>query len=554
MADHSGFLEAINAEPDDDVPRLIYADWLEDHGEPERAEFIRVQCRAATLPWDDERDALEDRAEELLRNHEDQWLGSLGHAACRCEYRRGFIERLHPRPAEYPQSFDDLFRLGPNCTVCLEPIHGNAPYAAFDWLDSTRLVGLDLAGFSAEIVVQCLARAGRLPRLRTLDLSLRAFPGILEETHDIWLDYVGLEQMPCLQSLAMRYWELDDGRLDALIGTGILTGLKRLDLLDNPLADEGIQRLAFMPELAGLESLGVSEISERGVQWLSESPDMGELSELELGFLHDAPTPAVRALMVSDLIARLRGLSVYRRGGSHWDLESLANVREPIQLRRLTLESSCITLSEIDILANSPLLTQLEVLAFNRTSNGPAALRRLLESSMLGSLRELRLTNNALSVEAMRALADWPGLTQLRVLDLTNCQVTDASLAELLRGLEGGRLRVLRLGKNRIQDVGRRLAEAPGLERLRELDLSGGTFLNDEIAPLLNSDALPVLTVLRLGGNRFDRDMVNLLVASPLVTRLRLLDLRPAHSMSSNSAARLRALLGAHVDVTGFDF
>jgi uncharacterized protein (TIGR02996 family) len=50
MADHAGFLEAIGDEPDDDTPRLIYADWLEEHGEPERAEFIRLQCRAASLP------------------------------------------------------------------------------------------------------------------------------------------------------------------------------------------------------------------------------------------------------------------------------------------------------------------------------------------------------------------------------------------------------------------------------------------------------------------------------------------------------------------------
>jgi uncharacterized protein (TIGR02996 family) len=32
---------------DDDGPRLVYADWLDDHGDPERAEFIRVQCRLA---------------------------------------------------------------------------------------------------------------------------------------------------------------------------------------------------------------------------------------------------------------------------------------------------------------------------------------------------------------------------------------------------------------------------------------------------------------------------------------------------------------------------
>lgn len=37
-------LAAVLAAPDDDGPRLIYADWLDDHGEPERAELIRIQC------------------------------------------------------------------------------------------------------------------------------------------------------------------------------------------------------------------------------------------------------------------------------------------------------------------------------------------------------------------------------------------------------------------------------------------------------------------------------------------------------------------------------
>ena len=29
---------------DDDAPRLIFSDWLEENGEPESAEFIRTQC------------------------------------------------------------------------------------------------------------------------------------------------------------------------------------------------------------------------------------------------------------------------------------------------------------------------------------------------------------------------------------------------------------------------------------------------------------------------------------------------------------------------------
>ncbi len=47
---HAPFLRAIIAAPDDDLPRLIFADWLDEHDDGERAEFIRVQCELARLP------------------------------------------------------------------------------------------------------------------------------------------------------------------------------------------------------------------------------------------------------------------------------------------------------------------------------------------------------------------------------------------------------------------------------------------------------------------------------------------------------------------------
>lgn len=44
------FLREIIAHPEEDAPRLIYADWLEERGQPgdgERGEFIRIQCELA---------------------------------------------------------------------------------------------------------------------------------------------------------------------------------------------------------------------------------------------------------------------------------------------------------------------------------------------------------------------------------------------------------------------------------------------------------------------------------------------------------------------------
>lgn len=40
-------MRAIIANKSDDLPRLIAADWLDEHGDSERSEFIRVQCELA---------------------------------------------------------------------------------------------------------------------------------------------------------------------------------------------------------------------------------------------------------------------------------------------------------------------------------------------------------------------------------------------------------------------------------------------------------------------------------------------------------------------------
>src|SRR5436190_19415841 len=66
MTTKNALFEAILAEPDDDAPRLVYSDWLEEHGDHERAEFIRVQCRLANLsPADPDWIDLTERESDL---------------------------------------------------------------------------------------------------------------------------------------------------------------------------------------------------------------------------------------------------------------------------------------------------------------------------------------------------------------------------------------------------------------------------------------------------------------------------------------------------------
>lgn len=42
-------LSAIIADPDNDLPRLIAADWWQERGEEERAEFVRLQCELVRI-------------------------------------------------------------------------------------------------------------------------------------------------------------------------------------------------------------------------------------------------------------------------------------------------------------------------------------------------------------------------------------------------------------------------------------------------------------------------------------------------------------------------
>jgi uncharacterized protein (TIGR02996 family) len=50
VTDRDALLRAICDSPDDDAPRLVYADWLDENGDPRQAEFIRVQIALAGVP------------------------------------------------------------------------------------------------------------------------------------------------------------------------------------------------------------------------------------------------------------------------------------------------------------------------------------------------------------------------------------------------------------------------------------------------------------------------------------------------------------------------
>ena len=55
MSERNAFLKALEENEDDTLTRLVYADWLDEHGQAERAEFIRTQIQVEGLAEEDPR-------------------------------------------------------------------------------------------------------------------------------------------------------------------------------------------------------------------------------------------------------------------------------------------------------------------------------------------------------------------------------------------------------------------------------------------------------------------------------------------------------------------
>src|SRR3954468_18275467 len=95
MTHDDAFLRDIAAEPADDLPRQVYADWLDEHGDPERAEFIRADVEYARLPAGDPRHGpLKGRRRFLLERHTAEWTAPLAGIVEGWQYRRGFVEEV----------------------------------------------------------------------------------------------------------------------------------------------------------------------------------------------------------------------------------------------------------------------------------------------------------------------------------------------------------------------------------------------------------------------------------------------------------------------------
>ncbi len=325
-------LADILANPEDG-PRLVYADWLDEHGEAERAEFIRVQCEEAGLDEDDpRRQALARRSWEIAQSNlipgpRPEWTGGIHALASEWKFRRGFVEHVALPAATFLERAADLFRRAPVCSVHFTGVtpESLAVLGACPFLG--RLTGIDLSWNEVgDQGVATLLHARHLGKLRTL----------------------------CLK------------------GTGLTSA--------------GVEALAASPQLAGLAVLDLAstgrfvlnQIDTRGAVALAASPHLRQLTSLNLGTPPEygagnrIGTAGCLALAGSAILDTVRALDLSSNIIEDAGVQALAHSPHAAELRRLDLRGNTLTAAGIEALIASPVLSRLRVLGLSSNPGGPA--------------------------------------------------------------------------------------------------------------------------------------------------------------------------------------
>src|SRR5262245_51944936 len=109
MTSEQSLLSEVAAHPDDDAPRLVYADWLEARGDARR-EFIRLQRELVRMDEDDERrHLLQEREAALHAEHGAAWVRPMRKYVGRVEFRRGFPEQVTLPAKKFLEHAEKIF-------------------------------------------------------------------------------------------------------------------------------------------------------------------------------------------------------------------------------------------------------------------------------------------------------------------------------------------------------------------------------------------------------------------------------------------------------------
>jgi uncharacterized protein (TIGR02996 family) len=511
MPSRDDFLKSICDHPEDDGPRLVYADWLDEHGEPGRAELIRVQCELAGLAPDAPNYIdLEERQKELSACM--RWAPTEGLPPVQGVSWDTTLERGFPAAVIYHHNAVRVRHRNLETLVsCLEHVAVRTPvrHAKCYFLTpelSAGLLGspvlekysgltLGTQGGEAEANEDArrLAASWHVRNLR----CLHRFSYLGDE------GLAALARSPFLRRLtwlATGTFSATAAGLAALGRASWLAGLRRLDLSHG---EECLSGLAGWSPLPHLHTLVVDDVhlgpASRAA--LVRSRTFPRLARLSLSSC-DLGMVGIKALGRQDwplTELRLDSAGLGTRGAT-----ALAGSRRMASLRSLDLADNAIEPRGVVALAGSPRLSRLRHLDLGKNQLGAGGLETLTASPHLKGLTSLNLRYpvthhypiTPADVRAFLSSLEMPGL---RHLNLCGMSIGARGAKALASNPHFARLTMLTLRDCKIPDNGiRELLDSPHLQGLVSLDVAANP-LGPGLKPLADPKVLP-----RLGDCQFD--------------------------------------------------
>lgn len=452
MTEREAFIEAIARDPDEDTPRLAFADWLDEHGEDRRAAFVRLACALARRPyqWDDPD---RDRTLKLLARYLPEWFGELFAA----------VGMPRPTPTRDRTPPWGRWRYGPYALGHVWGPHDGSAYGLEDEPSPgkdgliVRSVGededppvprpswlLSYLGFDRGFVTNLhivpsdgtvwnpLARAFRLEPVHELTVELGPDP-------DHWLALSD----PCLRRVRSLQVRLADAggpvpdcsdAVTAVFDDPALSGVRDLVFEGadpRPLSDRDLD--------GPIERYAPPELVERILQ----SPVANAVTRLRL---HVGREGAL-AFVGGGALTSLRALELGRNGLDRSDRVALNQYRD--RLEHLRLDEN---LFDIDPLFAGPMWARLKCLTVPAVAIGLRGWEALARADAFPALERLDFVGwIEMADSTVATLADAfksGGFARLTHLDLRGCNLSGEAALALAAAVAPTRLRQLSLGSS----------------------------------------------------------------------------------------------------------
>ncbi len=317
--DEQAFLAAIVAAPEDDTPRLVFADWLDERGRDDdaaRAALIRAQCRLEHLPPGRERAALEKQARAVLRAHAKRWAAPLSQLRLgeKWTYRRGFLDGVTMSPTHFVRHAETIFRFAPTLRTV------RFPYAQGE---VTELAACPFLARLASVDLTEMCTCGMCP----IDVELR---NLFKSKHAAGLNH-----------LSVSLDRIDADMVRALVASKHLGQLTSLDLSGNPLGPDGARVLAEAKHLTRLAALNLTNtgLFYVGVAALASATHFPALGRLNLS-QNGVRAAGVRALVAAPFFGRLVALDLSGNRIGEGGVAALAKVPASAKLAALDVSGN----------------------------------------------------------------------------------------------------------------------------------------------------------------------------------------------------------------------